>query len=457
MRIKSVLFFFSRYVFFLGLMFSAQAANAQSDGLNRFALVIGNSGYKFQALSSSAANDAALVASALATRGFSVFGARDLTQENLISVLADFKDRVSPTREQNMIVVYLAGRFVQVANQNFYLPVDYEPVAPVELGKIGVRISDLQAFISSLSAKGHVLLIDSGNSVPVPLAGFRPVAGLATIKAVRNSIVGINTTPGILGADYLDPIGPYARATAEGIRRGAPTWQELFDFIRLRQLELTSGDTVASFVPSVDRLPLVFSPGSDGIKNLARLQQAPMKDEPKASAAFLLALGRGTVDALDEFNFLYPAHPLVRRSKIILSAMREARIWTQVLGDDKPGAYWAYLAIYPEGGHSDEARYRLKMLNEPLKAPADAPLLVISNPPSSIDEADIIIKRSPIALDDERLRLASAVLPYSRFIGSLDNRYRPGAILAKGKNELVRFNGWDVGPGSIQTPKLQLQ
>lgn len=442
-----------RFLAFLGLVFGVLGfvpASAQTDKFKRHALVIGIANYEFQSLPSSAEQDATLIANSFASQGYDVFGGRNLTQSQIVATLAEFQKRVEATRDSNLIAVYLAGRVVQIANQNFFLPADYAPVNPVELGRVGVRLTDLQAFLSRLAPKGHLLVIDTGNSIPVPLLGFRPVPGLATLRPVRNSAVAMNTTPGLLGADYLDPIGPYARALSEGIRRGAATSLELFNFVRLRQLESTAGDTISFFSTSQGRLPVFFPASPDPIKGVNEVQSVPMSSAANPALAFTIALGRGTPDALEEFNFLHPANPSVKRAKIILSAMKEARIWSQVLEEDRPESYWAYLKLYPRGGHSDEARYRLTMLKAALVPPADAPLTVISNPPASSDEASPVIEFSPVALDDERLRLQAAVLPYGKYSGPFDAKYAVTPVaLAEEKNDLPVIADIAKGGGRI--------
>ena len=74
----------------------------------RFALVIGNDEYKSAKLATPA-NDAGLVADALAAAGFTVTGARNLDQATLRESFREFLGQVAAAGPDAIVVIYLAG------------------------------------------------------------------------------------------------------------------------------------------------------------------------------------------------------------------------------------------------------------------------------------------------------------------------------------------------------------
>src|ERR1700733_9734430 len=104
----------------LALTLGQRAAHAAE---MRFALVIGNDDYKSAKLTTPA-NDAGLVADALTAAGFTVTGARNLDQATLRESFREFLGQVAAAGSDAVAVVYLAGFGVQVAGDNYFVPVD---------------------------------------------------------------------------------------------------------------------------------------------------------------------------------------------------------------------------------------------------------------------------------------------------------------------------------------------
>src|ERR1700733_8240430 len=84
----------------------------------RLAFVVGNSQYLSEPLTTPA-NDAGLVAQALQAAGFDVTGAADLDQNALQQAFDDFLDKVR-SAPGAVVFVYLAGRGVQYAGENYF-------------------------------------------------------------------------------------------------------------------------------------------------------------------------------------------------------------------------------------------------------------------------------------------------------------------------------------------------
>src|ERR1700758_509223 len=89
----------------------------------RVALVIGNGAYAKAPLATTA-NDAGLVAQNLQAAGFDVIGARDLDADSLRKTFRDFMQKVESDPAHTVAIVYLSGYGVQLAGENYFIPVD---------------------------------------------------------------------------------------------------------------------------------------------------------------------------------------------------------------------------------------------------------------------------------------------------------------------------------------------
>ncbi len=89
----------------------------------RIALVIGNGAYTKAPLAT-AANDAGLVAQTLQAAGFEVIGARDLDGDTLRGSFRDFIQKAEASGPDTVAMVYLSGYGLQLAGENYFIPVD---------------------------------------------------------------------------------------------------------------------------------------------------------------------------------------------------------------------------------------------------------------------------------------------------------------------------------------------
>src|SRR5581483_11030187 len=105
----------------LGVLALAQGAAAEP----RVALVIGNSAYKgdLPALPNPA-NDARLMAQTLKSVGFDVVEAENASQADMKRAIAEFSDKLSAAGAQGTGLFFYAGHGVQVAGENYLIPVD---------------------------------------------------------------------------------------------------------------------------------------------------------------------------------------------------------------------------------------------------------------------------------------------------------------------------------------------
>jgi len=92
----------------------------------RIALIIGNSAYENVTPLTNPANDATDIGQKLKSLGFDVLLATNASQEKMLALLLDFKNRVT---HEHVALVFFAGHGVTVNNESFLVPVD----SPVEI------------------------------------------------------------------------------------------------------------------------------------------------------------------------------------------------------------------------------------------------------------------------------------------------------------------------------------
>ena len=108
----------------------------------RVALVIGNSNYQNAPDLANPGNDAQSMAQLLNQAGFEVVSATDLTHNDMLRAVQDFSARVASRGQNTVAMVYYAGHGVQLAGENYFIPVDSTIARDTDIPIEGLRISD---------------------------------------------------------------------------------------------------------------------------------------------------------------------------------------------------------------------------------------------------------------------------------------------------------------------------
>ena len=119
----------------------AQTPRPPQGQQSRIALVIGNGNYQGSPLAT-AANDAGLIAQTLQAAGFDVVDARDLDGETLRQTFRDFIQKAQKAGPDTVAMIYLAGYGLQLAGENYFVPVDASMARDTDIPVEGLRIGD---------------------------------------------------------------------------------------------------------------------------------------------------------------------------------------------------------------------------------------------------------------------------------------------------------------------------
>ncbi|MCB1362912.1 MAG: caspase family protein [Rhodobacteraceae bacterium] len=119
------------------------------------ALVIGNSAYRNVEPLANPANDAIAVSNALTAQGFQVVMANNLTRSEMYNTLIGFRSLADAA---DIAVVYYAGHGIEIAGQNFLIPVDASARDARDAHVEMVQVADLLPQISGARRLKMVVL-----------------------------------------------------------------------------------------------------------------------------------------------------------------------------------------------------------------------------------------------------------------------------------------------------------
>src|SRR4030081_284454 len=405
--------FFS--IFSLGLMlFSGfpgiprPPAAQQQQQEKRIALVVGNGAYAKSPLAT-AANDAGLIAQTLQAAGFAVVGARDLDGDTLRRSFRDFIQKAETSGPGTVAMVYLAGYGMQLAGENYFIPVDSPLGRDVDIPIEGLRISDYVRQLAALPLKASIIVLDAAREQPF-IAGGQPIAsGLALVEPEPHMLVAFNAAPGTVAPNEAGPYGAYAQSLAEMIRAGGLPLPEVFNRVRLRGNEASKGAQVRWNADKIDIPFMFFDRAADAPAPAAPDQAAAVRSRPMRDVgvrdAYAAALERDSMQGYEDFLAAYPGDPLAKRVRAILAARREAITWLRTYRADTRQAYWSYLRRYPRGPHAGDARRRLAILTAALEPPPSFAVYDYDVPPPPPEEI-VYVDRPVLMFSDPEFDFA---------------------------------------------------
>ncbi|MCK1384619.1 caspase family protein [Bradyrhizobium sp. 21] len=356
----------------------------------RIALVVGNGAYAKSPLATTA-NDAGLIAQTLQAAGFDVVGARDLDGDTLRKSFRDFIQKAQASGPGTVAMIYLAGYGVQLAGENYFIPVDSNIVRDTDIPTEGLRISDYARQLASIPLKANIVVLDAARTQPFVEGGQQIASGLALVEPDPNMLIAFNAAPGTVAPEEPGPYGIYAQSLAEMIRTGGLPLPEVFDRVRLRVNEASKGAQVPWNEQKISAPFSFFERGPDAPPpeaapdQVAAIRNKPIRDLG-VQDAYAAALTRDTLPAYEEFLTAYPGDPLSKRVMAIVAARREAITWRRTYRTDSPEAYWSYLRRYPRGPHAADARRRLAILTAPAEPPPSFAMIDYDVPPPPPEE-----------------------------------------------------------------------
>jgi hypothetical protein len=184
----------------------------------RVALVVGKSAYRYARRLDNPRNDAADIGAALLRLGFQTIEGFDLDKVALDGKIREF---IAALRGADVGVFFYAGHGLNVAGQNYLVPVDAQLMGASALDLELVRL-DLVHRSMEREARTNILFFDACRDSPLSdnlarAMGTRSAEigrGLGVVQGSAGTLISFSTQPGTVALDGKGRNSPYSAALA---------------------------------------------------------------------------------------------------------------------------------------------------------------------------------------------------------------------------------------------------
>ena len=236
----------------------------QQDG-PRVALVVGNSAYKFASRLSNPEHDSVDISNMLRRLGFDTIKGNNLDKAGFENAIKAFSSKLEKAR---IGLFFFAGHAIQIAGNNYLLPVDAQlpTQSTLEIGLVNLRT--IQRVMEEASLRG-VMFLDACRNNPFEESLGRGLGprmleiehGLAPVSLRGDMIIAYSTEPGAIAQDGKGRNSPYTTALLKYLSR-----PELDIYAQLMEVhnevvQVTDGHQVPWLHSSLSRL--LFLSGYD--------------------------------------------------------------------------------------------------------------------------------------------------------------------------------------------------
>jgi caspase domain-containing protein len=369
------------------------AQSPPQSGEQRVALVIGNSNYQSAPKLANPGHDAQSMAQLLNSAGFEVTEAVDLTRNGMVKAVQDFSARIAARGPKTVAMIYYAGHGVQLAGENYLLPVDARITTAADLDGNSLRLVDLMGALESIPSRMRIVVLDACRNNPFP--GVNDAGrGLAIVDAPNGSIVGYSTAPGMEAQDGDSNHSPYTQAFLRRAREPNLPIEQLFKRVRLDVNDATDGRQTPWESSSLTSEFYFF--GNTAVAAARAPDHSPIiqtaSNLPSHSVrqAYDYVLSEASPDYYEEFIRLYPRDPLCDRIRRLLGNWLEATAWHKAVLANSPVIYKSFHDSYANSPYAQSA---LKLQAQPKTVPlmqftrlTRPPAVNVANPGLSKDQ-----------------------------------------------------------------------
>jgi hypothetical protein len=263
----------------LALLSAAPAAAEK-----RVALVIGNSAYKNVTPLDNPSKDATLMATTLSSVGFTLVGGAaqlDLDREAMANIVQRFGRELEGA---DVALFYYAGHGVQVAGQNYLVPVGANPTRQTDVDWQMIEVGKVLNQMQASGTRLNLVILDACRNNPFGGRGLRATGGgLAQMQAPDGTLIAYATQPGAVAQDGSDGHSPYTKALAETIKRPGLSIFDAFNAVGVAVKHVT-GDAQQPWLSSspIDGVFYFVPPSSQPGPAQATLAQptSPLRADP---------------------------------------------------------------------------------------------------------------------------------------------------------------------------------
>jgi hypothetical protein len=209
----------------------------------RYALVIGNSDYKFVSPLRNVENDANDIAEELKKSGFEVIKVINGDYNQMRDAFRKFHERLATgPKDQTVGLFYYAGHGIQNQGENYLVPVEANVQYEDDIPRTCMPVQRIvMANMERSNSRINILILDACRNNPFP-SGYRSAeSGLAEIRRAKGSFIAYATAPGSVASDGTGRNGLYTQELLNAMRKPGITIEQVFKEVRKNVLRL-SGD-----------------------------------------------------------------------------------------------------------------------------------------------------------------------------------------------------------------------
>jgi hypothetical protein len=373
----------------------AHAASAES----RVALVVGQSAYRAVPALPNASNDARRMAELLASAGFEVTAAPDLSQNDMRQTIGDFAAKVAASGPDTIALVFYAGHGLQIDGENYLVPVDVDPKRDADIPLQAVRLNDLMNTLGALPTRMRIIMLDACRNNPFPAINQSAGHGLAIVDTkagASGSFISYSTSPGAEAEDGSGSNSPYTTAVLSVATEPNLAIEEAFKRIRVAVNQSTDGRQIPWESSSLTSEFKFFSTGTgqqatSAPKQLASTATRSLDDwrkelegkQPKV--AYDLVIADDSVAGYEAFTALFAQSTYTPRMRSLLERRREMLAWNTAVVINTAASFDTFLASYATSDLAATARkMQERVRNRSLNANAalTPPLLPVALGPT---------------------------------------------------------------------------
>jgi uncharacterized caspase-like protein len=231
------------------------ASTAKSDTVTRTALVIGNARYEATAGPlRNTVNDARAVAAVLKALGFAVELKENVTRDQLLKALLDFRSTLAG---KEVALFYFAGHGISVAGSNYLLPIQsgYSPAGADDVTlrlMAETRLFNIEQAVADMKSGGalcNLIILDACRTTALTRSGRTREAtvtpgGLAEMKPPAGSLIAFATDAGQTAQDGDGSHGIYTEELLRHLVTPGLSIEQVFKRTRAAVLERSSGQQI---------------------------------------------------------------------------------------------------------------------------------------------------------------------------------------------------------------------
>ncbi|PJK29481.1 caspase family protein [Minwuia thermotolerans] len=311
----------------------AIAVAAPAVAEERIALVIGNGDYGALGSLKNPVNDSRLMAATLREMGFRVIEIENADQRDMKRGVRDFGRWLRRAGTDAVALFYYAGHGVQVAGENYLLPVEAVIEAEGDVDIEAVSAGSILEQMQHANTGVNIVILDACRNNPFQREFRSAASGLARMDAPTGTYIAYATAPGQLAVDGAGAHSPFTETLSRVMREPGLGVEQVFKKVR-QMVAAATGEKQVPWSSSSLIGDFAFN---------------TRKADPPAAAA----------PAASRPAEVRPETP---REDI------ELAYWESIMATDNAGLFRSYLERYPAGIFAEIARERIRAIETPVAA-----------------------------------------------------------------------------------------